>query len=55
MLWATGDAVGVGGEGDAPGGVVGEGGVGGASGVGAVGDCVVVGALWLFWWRGCCC
>ena len=55
MVWAAGDAVGVGGAGDAPGGVVGEGGVGGAGGVGAAGDCVVVGALWLFWWRGCCC
>ena len=37
------------------GGVVGEGGVGGAGGVGAAGDCVVDGALWLLWWRGCCC
>ena len=34
---------------------VGAGGVGGASGVGAAGDCEVDGALWLLWWRGCCC
>ena len=55
MVSAAVDAVGVGGAGDAPGGVVGEGGVRGDGGVGAAGDCVVVGALWLFWWRGCCC
>ena len=48
-MWAAGDAVGVGGAGDAPAGVVGEGGVGGACGVGAAGDCVVDGALWLLW------
>ena len=47
MVWVAGDAVGEGGAGDAPGGVVGEGGVGGAGGVGAAGDCVVDGALWL--------
>ena len=41
-------------NGDTPGDVVGEG-VGGAGGVGAAGDCVVDGALWLVWWRGCCC
>ena len=35
--------------------VVAAGGVGGAGGVGAAGDCVVDGALWLLWWRGCCC
>ena len=35
--------------------VVGAGGGGGAGGVGAAGDCVVDGALWLLWWRGCCC
>ena len=35
MVWSAGDAVGVGGAGDAPGGVVGEGGVGGAGCVGA--------------------
>ena len=55
MAWAAGDAVGEGGAGDAPGGVVGEGGVDGAGGVGAAGDCVVDGALWLVWWRGFCC
>ena len=55
MVWAAGDAVGEGGADDAPGDVVGEGGVGGADGVGAAGDCVVDGALWLLWWRGCCC
>ena len=54
MVWGAGDAVGEGGAGDAPGDVVGEG-VGGAGGVGAAGDCVVDGALWLVWWRGCCC
>ena len=53
MVWAAGDAVGVGGAGDAPAGVVG--GVGGTGGVGAAGDCMVGGALWLLWWRGCCC
>ena len=26
-----------------------------AGGVGAAGDCVMDGALWLVWWRGCCC
>ena len=40
MAWAAGDAVGEGGA---------------AGGVGAAGDCVVDGALWLVWWRGCCC
>ena len=48
MVWAAGDAVGVGGAGDAPGGV--SDGVGGAGGVGAAGDCMVGGALWLHWW-----
>ena len=28
---------------------------GGAGGLHAAGDCVVNGALWLPWWRGCCC
>ena len=42
MVWSAGAAVGVGGVGVAPGGVVGEGGVGGAGGVGVAGDCMVV-------------
>ena len=42
---AAGDAVGEGVAGNAPGDVVGEGGVGGAGGVGAAGDGVVDGVL----------
>ena len=49
MALITGDAVGEGGAGHAPGGVLGEGRVGGAGGVGAAGDCVVDGALWFIW------
>ena len=45
MVLAAGDAVGEGFAGDAPGDVVGEGGVGGAGGVGAAGDGVVDGVL----------
>ena len=45
MVWVAGDAVGGGAAGDAPGDVVGEGGVGGAGGVGAAGDCVVDGVV----------
>ena len=40
VAWAAGDAVGEGGA---------------AGVVGAAGDCVVDGALWLVWWRGCRC
>ena len=35
--------------------VMGAGGVGGAAGVAVARDCVVDGALWLLWSRGCCC
>ena len=45
MVWAAGDAVGEGAAGDAPGDVVGEGGVVGAGGVGAAGDAVLEGVL----------
>ena len=45
MVWAAGDALGEGVAGDAPGDVVGEGGVGGAGGVGAAGDGAVDGVL----------
>ena len=44
-MWAAGDADGEGVAGDAPGDVVGEGGLGGAGGVGAAGDGVVDGVL----------
>ena len=45
MAWAVGDAVGEGGAGDAPVGVLGEGGVGGAAGVGAAGWRPLVGLV----------